>query len=108
MTKLELKHPNGFVLGVAFKRPDGWYFYPKVSGRSPSRRGHPTADACLPAWAKKAFRQGASFLPPAPYEVRYYLAGKDHVRQFATRELAEQYAAFCKDAFVPAAVFDPS
>lgn len=67
---LELKHPNGFVLGVAVYRnawggaAAGWMFYPKVSGRSPSRRAYPTAERCLPAWAKKRLNQGCSFLPP--------------------------------------------
>jgi len=31
MLKYELKHPNGYVLGVACKKADGWRFYPKVS-----------------------------------------------------------------------------
>ena len=64
MTKLVLKHPNGYVLGTAFKKADGWRFYPKVSGRSPSAKPHPTADKSLPAWARKYLKAGCSFLPP--------------------------------------------
>ena len=63
LPNLELKHPNGFVFGVAVHHASGWIFYPKVFGRSPSRKTHPTADACLPAWARKYFNQGCSFLP---------------------------------------------
>ena len=72
MTKtIELRHPNGFVLGVAsYCEPcswhtGGWRFFPNVSGHSPSRKRHPTADACLPAWAKRRLKQGCSFLPPS-------------------------------------------
>ena len=64
MLKYELKHPNGYVLGVACKKADGWRFYPKVSGRSPSTNARPTADKSLPAWARKYLNAGCSFLPP--------------------------------------------
>lgn len=71
MRHYELKHPNGFVIGVATENwnegyPEylrGWRFYPRVSGRSPSRRGYPTADACLPTWARKRLKSGCSFGP---------------------------------------------
>ena len=62
MATLELKHPNGYVFGRAVSKPDGWYFYPNIVGRSPSRKGHPTAEACLPDWAQKRLQQGCTFL----------------------------------------------
>jgi len=58
-----LKHQSGFPLGSAVEKRDGWYFYPNVCGKAPSRKPHPTADACLPAWAKRHLHMGASFLP---------------------------------------------
>jgi len=66
MRPLELKHPNGFVLGVAQYQTTsggGWRFFPNVAGRMPSRRAYPSADACLPPWAKRRLQQGCSFLP---------------------------------------------
>jgi hypothetical protein len=60
---LELKHPNGFHLGTSVLKDDGWWFYPNVSGRRPSRKGHPTADDSLPDWTKRYIAKGASFLP---------------------------------------------
>lgn len=59
-----LKHDNGAILGYCTLRQDGWYFIPNVSSRSPSRRGHATADACLPRWAKAFLAKGGQLLPP--------------------------------------------
>jgi hypothetical protein len=59
-----VRHPSGFSLGVAHFREDiGWKFYPNVFGRSPSRQGHPTRDACLPPWVKKHLKKGATIEP---------------------------------------------
>ena len=66
---IELKHPNGFILGSAIYReptvffPGGWRFFPNVTSRSPSRKTHPTAHASLPAWARRWFARGATFEP---------------------------------------------
>ena len=65
MVKLyELKHPNGYVLGIAYRNAHGWRFIPRVCGRSPSRKHYETADECLPRWAKKLLNSGCSFLSP--------------------------------------------
>jgi hypothetical protein len=40
-----------FVLGEAcFQPTKGWRFFPRVSGREPSRKFYPTLEACLPRW----------------------------------------------------------
>lgn len=38
------------VLGVASRQAQGWRFYPRVVGRLPSRKPHPTLEACIPRW----------------------------------------------------------
>lgn len=40
------------TLGFAYQHaaPGGWQFYPLVSGRKPSRKHHPTFEACMPRW----------------------------------------------------------
>jgi hypothetical protein len=58
----ELKHPNGYILGSAVLKDDGWRFFPNISGKHTSRRGYPTADDCLPQWARTYLKKGASFL----------------------------------------------
>lgn len=37
-------------LGTVSKGCDGYRFIPNVSGRKPSRKAHPTMEACLPRW----------------------------------------------------------
>lgn len=63
MRSYELKHPNGYVVGTAVESQRGWRFMPLVTSHRPSRKDFPTADACLPAWARKWLRSGCSFLP---------------------------------------------
>lgn len=59
----ELKHPNGYVLGYAVEDVTGWWrFLPRVSGRRPSAKTYPSADACLPPWARRRLKEGCSFL----------------------------------------------
>jgi len=41
------------VLGTCQPYTDGYRFIPNLSGRRPSRRSYPTANACVPAWALK-------------------------------------------------------
>ena len=38
------------------------------------------------------------------FKVRFYLADKEHVREFTTREFAEQFVAFCQQAFIHAEI----
>lgn len=38
------------ILGTAVRHPAGWRFIPAVAGRMPSRKCHPTMEACLPRW----------------------------------------------------------
>jgi len=71
----DLIHKNGYLLGVAtyavsYSGGAGWKFFPNVTSHNPSRVPHPTALACLPPWAKRHLKRGASFLPrEAPTQV---------------------------------------
>jgi len=39
---------------------NGWRFNPASSGRVPSRKWHPTAEAALPRWVRVAIRKAAA------------------------------------------------
>lgn len=42
---------RGRMLGYAHQTMDGWWFYPTIPGRLPSRRRDwPSFTACLPRW----------------------------------------------------------
>lgn len=45
------------LLGRCVTRTDveAWRFLPNVAGRQPSRRTWPTAEACIPRWARAGF-----------------------------------------------------
>jgi hypothetical protein len=46
-----LRDGSTYLLGVAVSREPGqWRFLPNVSGKSPSRKYHPTFEKCLPRW----------------------------------------------------------
>jgi len=60
-----LVHPNGFVLGTACPYEGGWRFVPNVSGRKPGKKASPSPEACLPGWAKKHLKAGATLVPAA-------------------------------------------
>ena len=44
---------SAILIGVAKPYRDGWKFFPRMSGRAPSRKVHPTALDSLPRWALK-------------------------------------------------------
>jgi hypothetical protein len=94
LNKLELKHPNGFVLGVAFKSDRGWRFFPQVSGRHVGRKFHETADASLPPWARRHLKAGCSFLPPEPKpDPDAPRTLRQHIQAAIAEQLAEDQAA---------------
>ena len=41
---------RGPYLGAASFNGSGWRFLPAVSGHKPSRKLHPTWEACIPRW----------------------------------------------------------
>lgn len=46
------------TIGIVHRQFSGpykgqWFFIPRVSGRTGSRKGRPTADGAVPYWAKK-------------------------------------------------------
>lgn len=41
---------DGPVLGRVIQRPEGWRFIPNTCAHGPSRKPHPTFDACIPRW----------------------------------------------------------
>ena len=40
------------LVGCCSHGRQGWRFIPRVSGRKTSRRAWPTAETCIPRWAK--------------------------------------------------------
>lgn len=50
--RFDRRFPSGAVahLGTAVQRSEGWRFTPAVFGRKPSRKAHPSMEACLPRW----------------------------------------------------------
>jgi hypothetical protein len=45
---------NGRTVGTLVYRSGapGWFFIPTTTARTPSRKGHKTPEAAVPAWAK--------------------------------------------------------
>jgi len=39
-----------FRLGTVTRKADGYRFWPAVAHHRPSRKAHPTFEACLPRW----------------------------------------------------------
>jgi len=44
---------NRLLYGFVSKKVRGWEFIPAVAGRKTSRKGHPTMEACIPAWVRR-------------------------------------------------------
>ena len=62
---MRLVHPNGFVLGSACPYEGGWRFVPNVSSRKPGRKAASSPEDCLPGWARKHVKAGATLVPAA-------------------------------------------
>lgn len=45
---------TGALLGLCVQERDGWRFRPQTSAHKGSRKGWPSAAACVPRWAFKA------------------------------------------------------
>lgn len=54
-TRYELRYgaDSSILIGVAKVWCGGWRFFPRQSGRAPSRVPHQTALDSVPAWARK-------------------------------------------------------
>ena len=64
---MQLKHPNGFVVGTCHESAYGWHFIPGVTGHRGTRKhGIQTADACIPGWARKWLAKGCSLVEVLP------------------------------------------
>jgi hypothetical protein len=46
-----LVNKTGLLLGVCVQERDGWRFRPQTSAHRGSRKGWPSATACIPQWA---------------------------------------------------------